>query len=129
MELVALDHEVLEGGISCDFKELGRRNSIARNIGLAFLEPQRGDDRLKPDLEGELVELGHAGVPVVHVALEGERLTERPVGQLEGTRPHGMLAKIEAQSSTAALCTMEGKLISMTCRKVASGRESLISTV
>ena len=48
---------------------------------------------------------------------------------LKAPVPTGCLPKSPAAASTASCGTMEAKLSAMTCRKVASGRLSVISTV
>ena len=49
-----------------------------------------------PDLERDPVELGHAGLEVVGVALEHEPLAERPFRQLEGAGADRVLAEVGA---------------------------------
>ncbi len=94
MQLAAHDDALLLGGIVHHFLEFGGRNAVAGNVDLALLQAQQRDDRLLADLEGDLVEIGQALVPVVRVLLEDEALAERPFGELVGAAADRILAEV-----------------------------------
>ena len=77
-------------------QEFGRRDAVAGDVDLALLQAQQRHQRLLADLEGDLVEIRHALVKVVGVALEDEALAERPFGQLEGAGADRLLAEVGA---------------------------------
>ena len=96
VQLAALDDARLLLGIGHHLLELGRRDAVAGHVDLALLQAQQRDDRLLADLEGDLVEMRQALVPVVGVALEHQALAERPFGELVGAGADRMLAEIGA---------------------------------
>ena len=96
VQLAALDDARLLLGIGHHLLEFCRRNAVARYVDLALLQAQQRDDRLLPDLEGDLVEMRQALAPIVRIALEDEVLAERPIGQLVGAGADRMLAEIGA---------------------------------
>ena len=81
VQLAALDDMRLLLGIGHHLEELRRRDAVAEHVDLALLQAQQRHERLLADLEGDLVEMRQALVPVVRVALEDDALAERPFGR------------------------------------------------
>jgi hypothetical protein len=108
--------------IGHDLGEFRRRDAVAGNVDFALLQAEQGDDGLLSDFEGDGVEIGNAGAPVVRILLKDQPLACRPFGEAG-------LPKSAPNSSTASLATTEAKFSPITCRNVASGRDSAILTV
>ena len=83
-------------GVGLHLQELRRRDAVAEDVDLAALQAQERHGRLLADLEGDLVELRHARLPVVGVALEDEALAERPLGELVGAGADRVAAEVGA---------------------------------
>ena len=61
-----------------------------------FLQAQQRHRRILAELEGELVEIGHALGVIVRVALEHEPLARHPFDEFEGAGADRVLAEVGA---------------------------------
>jgi hypothetical protein len=76
------------------FSNGGWRDAVAGDVDLTLLQAQQRHDGLLPYLEGDLVEVRQARVPVIGVLFEHDALAERPFRQFERTGANRVLAEI-----------------------------------